>query len=49
MGTRITRESMELIAKEIMDTACVSACLEDGINMIREILEGNGIIEVILD
>jgi len=40
---------MEFIAGEIMDVAHVSNNLKDGINLIREIPEGNGIIGVISD
>ena len=49
MGNRITRESMEFIAGEIMDTVHASGSLEDGINKIQEILEDNGIVELISD
>ena len=49
MGNRITKESMELIAGEIMDTVLASDSLEDGINSIQEILESNGIVEIITD
>lgn len=49
MGNRITRESMEFIAGEIMDIVYVSGSLENGINKIQEILESNGIVEVIPD
>jgi hypothetical protein len=49
MGIRITKESMELIAGEIMDAVLASDSLEDGINLIQEILESNGIVEVISD
>ena len=49
MGNRITKESMELIAGEIMDAVLAADSLEDGINLIQEILESNGIIEVISD
>ena len=49
MGNRVTRESMELIAGEIMDGVCASDSLEDGINLIQEILESNGIVELISD
>lgn len=48
-GNRITRESMEFIAGEIMDTVHASGSLEDGINKIQEILEDNGIVEIISD
>ncbi len=49
MGSRITKESMEFIAGEIMDAVLASDSLEDGINSIQEILESNGIVEVITD
>ena len=49
MGNRVTRESMEFIAGEIMDTVHASGSLEDGINKIQEILEDNGIVEIISD
>ncbi len=49
MGNRITRESMEFIAGEIMDTVHAFGSLEDGINKIQEILEDNGIVEIISD
>ncbi len=49
MRNQITRESMEFIAGEIMDAVHVSNSLEDGINKIQEILESNGIVEVIPD
>ena len=49
MGNRITRESMEFIAGEIMDTVHASGSREDGINKIQEILEDNGIVEIISD
>ncbi len=49
MGNRVTRESMEFIAGEIMDAVYVSDSLEDGINKIQEILESNGIVEIIPD
>ena len=49
MGSRITKESMEFIAGEIMDTVLAPSGLEDGINLIQEILESNGIVEVIPD
>lgn len=49
MGNRVTRESMEFIAGEIMDAVHVSDSLEDGINKIQEILESNGIVEIIPD
>ncbi len=49
MGNRITKESMEFIAGEIMDAVLDSSGLEDGIKLIQEILEGNGIVEVIPD
>ena len=49
MGNRITKESMEFIAGEIMDAVYVSDSLEDGINKIQEILESNGIVEIIPD
>ena len=34
MGNRITRESMEFIAREIVDIVHASEGLEDGINLI---------------
>ncbi len=34
MGNRVTRESMELIAGEIMDAVYASGSLEDGTNKI---------------
>lgn len=49
MGNRLTKESMEFIAGEIIDTVLASDSLEDGINLIQEILESNGIVEVIAD
>lgn len=49
MVNRITKESMEFIAGEIMDVVLASDSLEDGINSIQEILESNGIVEVISD
>lgn len=49
MGNRITEESMELIAGEIMDAVHASGSPEDCTKLIREILEGNGIVEVIQD
>ncbi len=49
MGNRITKESMEFIAGEIMDAVHDSDSLEDGINKIQEILESNGIVEIIPD
>ncbi len=49
MGNRITKESMEFIAGEIMDAVHDSESLEDGINKIQEILESNGIVEIIPD
>ncbi|GFI02897.1 hypothetical protein IMSAGC009_04437 [Lachnospiraceae bacterium] len=49
MSNQITRESMEFIAGEIMDAVHDSGRLEDGINRIQEILECNGIVEVIPD
>lgn len=49
MGNRVTRESMEFIAGEIMDAVYASDGLEDGINKIQEILESNGIVEIIPD
>lgn len=49
MGNRVTRESMELIAGEIMDAVCASDSLKDGTNKIQEILESNGIVEIIPD
>ena len=49
MGNRVTRESMEFIAGEIMDAVYVSDSLEDGINKSQEILESNGIVEIIPD
>ena len=49
MSNQITRESMEFIAGEIMDAVHASARLEDGTNRIQEILESNGIVEVIPD
>ena len=49
MGNRITKESMEFIAGEIMDVVLASDSLEDGINSIQEILESNGIVEIITD
>ncbi len=49
MSNQITRESMEFIAWEIMDAIHDSDRLEDGINRIQEILECNGIVEVIPD
>ena len=49
MGNRVTRESMEFIAGEIMDVVCASDSLEDGTNKIQEILESNGIVEIIPD
>ncbi len=49
MGNRITKESMEFIAGEIMDAVHTSNSLEDGINKIQEILESNGIVEIIPD
>ena len=49
MRNQITRESMEFIAGEIMDAIHDSDRLEDGINRIQEILECNGIVEVIPD
>ena len=49
MGNRITKESMELIVGEILDIVLASDSLEDGINLIQEILESNGIVEIISD
>ena len=49
MGNRITKESMEFIAGEIMDAVLASDSLEDGINSVQESLESNGIVEVISD
>ena len=49
MSNQITRESMEFIAGEIMDAVCASDSLEDGTNKIQEILESNGIVEIIPD
>ena len=49
MVNRITKESMEFIAGEIMDAVLASGGLEDGINSIQEILESNGIVEIITD
>lgn len=49
MGNRVARESMEFIAGEIMDAVYASNSLEDGINKIQEILESNGIVEIIPD
>ena len=49
MVNRITKESMEFIAGEIIDAVLASDSLEDGINSIQEILESNGIVEVITD
>ena len=49
MRNQITRESMEFIAGEIMDAVHDSNSLEDGINKIQEILECNGVVEVIPD
>ena len=42
-------ESMELISGEIMDAVLAADSLEDGINLIQEILESNGIVELISD
>ena len=39
MGNRVTRESMELIAGEIMGIVHDFNSLEDGINRIQKILE----------
>ena len=49
MVNRITKESMEFIAGEIMDAVLASDSLEDGISSIQEILESNGIVEIITD
>lgn len=49
MGNRITGKSMEFIANEIMDAVHASDSSEGCINLIQEILEGNGIVEVIPD
>ncbi len=49
MGNRITKESLEFIAGEIMDAVLASDGLEDGINSIQEILESNGTVEIITD
>ena len=49
MGNRITKESMEFIAGEIMEAVLASDSLEDGINSVQEILESNGIVEIITD
>ena len=49
MGNRITKESMEFIAGDIMDAVLASDSLEDGINSVQEILESNGIVEIITD
>lgn len=49
MSNQITRGSMEFIAGEIMDAVHDSDSLEDGINKIQEILESNGIVEIIPD
>ena len=49
MVNRITKESMEFIAEEIIDVVLASDSLEDGINSIQEILESNGIVEIITD
>lgn len=49
MGNRITGESMELIAGEIMDAVHASDSPENCKKLIRKILEGNGIVEVIQD
>lgn len=49
MRNQITRESMDFIAGEIMDIVHDSNSLEDGKNKIQEILESNGIVEVIPD
>ncbi len=49
MGNRITKESMEFIAGEIMGAVLASDSLEDGINSIQEILESNGIVGIITD
>lgn len=49
MSNQITRESMDFIAGEIVDIVHDSNSLEDGKNKIQEILESNGIVEVIPD
>ncbi len=49
MVNRITKEGMEFIAGEIIDAVLASDSLEDGINAIQEILESNGIVEIITD
>ena len=49
MGNRITKESMEFIAGEIMDAVLACDSLEDGMNSIQESLESNGIVEIITD
>ena len=38
-----------IYCREIMDAVLASGSLEDGINAIQEILESNGIVEIITD
>jgi hypothetical protein len=49
MCSHITEKSMELIAWEIMEAVQNSSGMEDGISRIQEILESNGVVEVIPD
>lgn len=49
MCSQVTKESMEFIAGEIMDAVQDSGGQGEGMSRIQEILESNGIIEVISD
>lgn len=49
MCSQVTKESVEFIAGEIIDALQDSGGSGEGMSRIQEILESNGIVEVILD
>lgn len=47
--SRLTKESMELLIEEIVDAVESTEDRDEQFEMVKTILEGNGIVEVIED
>lgn len=47
MDFRLTKESMELLIEEIVDAVEFTDDRDMQFKMVKEILEGNGIVEII--
>lgn len=46
MDFRLTKESMELLIEEIVDAVESTEDRDEQFDMVKEILEGNGIVEI---